>query len=311
MVLVYFSFFLRWYYFLLIPYLWNLHVCIFLLLFFFHKILFLIFFIKLNMFCVWVAFGGSLTFLIFDDFILTLCSFNIICDSSFVTFGSSLTFFLTFDCFILHYAVSTSHVTFLLSHSVIPFFFFFFSNLTVSSSHCVVPTSHVTVLLSYLMVPLFFSHIWQFYPCAVPTSLLRYTNFFLIFDCSIITLGNTNITYDCTFVTFNGSLFLLTFDNSIVTLSRTNITYGRCQPNPTPPNYLIINEYGYVWIHVLAPRLRLRLAYYWDPRFKTWKRELDLAKHNSCAKLETQIFLKQRTVSLIHQVLFMDSSCAK
>ena len=161
------------------------------------------------------------------------------------------------------------------------------------------------------MVPLFFSHIWQFYPCAVPTSLLRYTNFFLIFDCSIITLGNTNITYDCTFVTFNGSLFLLTFDSSIVTLSRTNITYGRCQPNPTPPNYLIINEYGYVWIHVLAPRLRLRLAYYWDPHSKTWKRELDLAKRNSCAKLETQIFLKQCTVSLIHQVLFMDSSCAK
>ena len=66
-------------------------------------------------------------FLTFDGSILTLCSSNIICDSSFLTFGSSLTFF---------------------------------SYLMVPSSRCAVSTSYVTVLFSHLMVPLpFFSHI--------------------------------------------------------------------------------------------------------------------------------------------------------
>ena len=66
--------------------------------------------------------------------------------------------------------------------------------------------------------------------------------FFLIFDGSIVTLGYTNITYDCTFATFGCTLiFLLTFDSFIVILSSTNITYGRSQANQ--PNDLIINEY--------------------------------------------------------------------
>ena len=65
-------------------------------------------------------------FLIFDNFIITLCRTNITCDSSFVTFSDSFTFF---------------------------------SHFTIPSSHCVVLTSHITVLFSHLVVPLLFSHI--------------------------------------------------------------------------------------------------------------------------------------------------------
>ena len=56
-------------------------------------------------------------------------------------------------------------------------------------------------------------------------SLRWYFNFFLTFNSSIVTLDNTNITCDCTFVIFGGSLFFLTFDGSIVTLGSTNITF--------------------------------------------------------------------------------------
>ena len=50
----------------------------------------------------------------------------------------------------------------------------------------------------------------------------------------------------------------------------------------------IVNESGYVWIHVSAPRLRFPSANYWDPRSKTWKRELDFGETQLSAKLETQ-----------------------
>ena len=110
-----------------------------------------------------------------------------------------------------YYVVLISHVTVLLSHSVVPIFFltydgiiltlcsinitydcfchirwfpYFFSHLMVPSSHCAVLTSHVTVLLS---------NRW-------------FSFFFLTFDGSIITLGSTNITYDRTFLTFAGTL---------------------------------------------------------------------------------------------------------
>ena len=165
-----------WYYFLLIPYLWNLHVCIFLLLFFFHKILFLIFFIKLNMFCVWVAFGGSLTFLIFDDFILTLCSFNIICDSSFVTFGSSLTFFLTFDYSILtlcsfNIICDSSFVTF--GSSLIFFSYFDSSILTLCSFNITCDNSFVTFGGSFIFFLTFDSFILIL--CSTLTVLLSHS----------------------------------------------------------------------------------------------------------------------------------------
>ena len=102
----------------------------------------------------------------------------------------------------------------------------------VPSSNCAVPKSHVTVLLSRLMV--------QF--------------FFLTNDGSIVTLGNTNITFDSTFLAVGCTLifsqiwryhphimqykhhmrlyfyqiwcspyFFITFDGSIVTLGSTNI----------------------------------------------------------------------------------------
>ena len=45
---------------------------------------------------------------------------------------------------------------------------------------------------------------------------------------------------------------------------------------------------GYVWIHVSAPRLRFPSANYWDPRSKTWKREMDFGETQLSAKLETQ-----------------------
>ena len=65
-------------------------------------------------------------FLTFDDTILTLCSTNITCDYTFVTFGGSL----------------------------------IFSHLMVPSSHYAIPTSHVIVLFSHSVVPLLFAHIW-------------------------------------------------------------------------------------------------------------------------------------------------------
>ena len=48
----------------------------------------------------------------------------------------------------------------------------------------------------------------------------------ITFNGIILKLYSTNITCDCTFVTFSGSLiYFLTFDGSIVTLSNTNITF--------------------------------------------------------------------------------------
>ena len=93
-------------------------------------------------------------------------------------------------------AVPTSHVTVLLSHLVVPFFFFF-SHLMVPLSHSTVLISHLTKLLSHLVVPLFIY-------------------FFLTFDGSIVTLDSTNITSDCIFITFSGTLFLLTFDDLLL-----------------------------------------------------------------------------------------------
>ena len=120
--------------------------------------------------------------IIFDDFILTLCNFNITYDNSFVTFNGSLIFFLSFDCFIL--TLCNSNVTFDNSFITFDGSLFFSSHLIVSSSHYVVPTSYVTVLLSHLMVSLFF----------------------LTFDSFILTLCNSNIICDSSFVKFGGFL---------------------------------------------------------------------------------------------------------
>ena len=97
-------------------------------------------------------------FLTFDGFILTLCSSNVISDNSFVTFGSSLTFFITFDGFIL--TLCSSNITYDSSFVTFGDSLTFSSYLTVLFSYCAVPTSHVTVLLSHSVVLLlFFSHL--------------------------------------------------------------------------------------------------------------------------------------------------------
>ena len=74
----------------------------------------------------------------------------------------------------------------------------------VPVSQSTVLTSHVIVFLSYLVVPLFF---------------------FLVFYDTSLTLRNTNIICDCTFVTFGGFLiFSLTFYGTNLTKHSTNIT---------------------------------------------------------------------------------------
>ena len=127
---------------------------------------------------------SSYHFFIFDGTILTLCNINITCDYIFVTFRGSLIFFSHLIVLSLYCAVPTSHVTVLLSHLMVPLFFFFtfygtiltfsstnitcnctfvtfssspifFSHLMVLSSHCAAPTSHVTALLSYSLIVLF------------------------------------------------------------------------------------------------------------------------------------------------------------
>ena len=173
----------------------------------------------------------SYFFLIFDDSILTLCNPNIICDSSFLTFGGSLTFFshltvpslhygaptlyvtVFFPCFVVHLlfllilddsilTLCNSNITYDSSFVTLGGFLTFFSYLTVSSSHYAVPTSHVIVLFSHLVVPLFF----------------------LTFDGFILTLCGFNITYNSSFVTLGGSLtFFLTLDGSIFILCSSNI----------------------------------------------------------------------------------------
>ena len=62
-------------------------------------------------------------------------------------------------------------------------------------------------------------------PTSSKPSITDYQN--IIYNDSIFILDSTNITYDCTFVTFSGSLiFFLTFHSSIVILGSTNITYN-------------------------------------------------------------------------------------
>ena len=123
----------------------------------------------------------------------------------------------------------TSHMIILLSHLVVLLFFFKFDSIILILRSTI---SYVTVFLLHLMVLLFF----------------------LTFDSTILTLYSTNITCDCAFVTFVGSLifshiwwyhphimqyqhhmslyfchiwwfpyFFLTSDSIILTLCSTNI----------------------------------------------------------------------------------------
>ena len=104
-------------------------------------------------------------FLTLDDSILTLCSSNITCDSSFSHLVVPLLFshiwwfpyfFLIFDGFILTFGFN---ITYDNSSVTLRGSLTFSSHLTVSSSHCAVPTSHVIVLTFFLSHWQFFFHI--------------------------------------------------------------------------------------------------------------------------------------------------------
>ena len=98
-------------------------------------------------------------------------------------------------------------MTILLPHSGVLVFFIFTFNGTIfklcntkTTCDCTFVTFDGSIFLfSQMMILL--SH------QAVPTSYLTVIFFFLTFDGAILTLYNTNIKCDCTFVTFGGSLF--------------------------------------------------------------------------------------------------------
>ena len=92
-------------------------------------------------------------FLIFDYSILTLCSFNIICDSSFLTFDGSFTFFFHINGFIL--TLCSSNITcdiFFSSHLVVFLLFLTFDDLII-----IFCSSNITCDSFF-----FFFHIWWF-----------------------------------------------------------------------------------------------------------------------------------------------------
>ena len=109
--------------------------------------------------------------LIFDGSSLILYCTNITYDFIFVTFGCYLYLIVPLS----HWTITISHMTALLSHSVVPFFFY--SHRMVPLSHWAVPISHIVVFLLYLIVPLF-----------------------------LLTTDGSNVTYSRIFITFNNSI---------------------------------------------------------------------------------------------------------
>ena len=77
-------------------------------------------------------------FLTFYGTIFTLSSANITCNCTFVTFSSFLIFFLYLTVLSSHYAAPTSHVTALLSHSLIVLFFLTFNGIIFTLSSTIV-----------------------------------------------------------------------------------------------------------------------------------------------------------------------------
>ena len=101
-------------------------------------------------------------FLTFDSFILILCSSNITCNSSFLIFGGSLYFFLTFNGLSSHCVILTSHVTVLFSHLMVLLLFF----LTFDGFIITLCSSNITFDSSFLTFGgslFFFPHIWWFH----------------------------------------------------------------------------------------------------------------------------------------------------
>ena len=118
-------------------------------------------------------------FLIFDGSILTLYSSNIRCDSFFSHLVVPLLFFSHLMVSSSHCAVSTLHMTILLSHWVVSLLF---SHLTISFSHCAVPISHVTVLSSHLVVSYFFFHTFDNFILILCSSNITCVSFFVTFE---------------------------------------------------------------------------------------------------------------------------------
>ena len=166
----------------------------------------------------YIIIDGFLFFSHIWRFILTLYSTNITCDCTFITFNGSFIFFSHLTVLSSYYAVPILHETVLLSHLVIPLFFF----LTFEDS--IVALGYTNITSDYTFVTfsgsLFFSHIWQF-PYRV---ILPYSLYFLggtvptsrqhiipgyqilTFDGFIFILCSSNITYDSPFVKFGSSL---------------------------------------------------------------------------------------------------------
>ena len=97
----------------------------------------------------------------------------------------------------------------------------------------------------------FFSHIWRFHSHIVQFQyhmwqyfchIWWFPNFFLIFDGFILTLCSTNITCDCTFVTFGGSFFfshIWQFNPHIVHRDGNGAGRGRWMESSSPPRMVL------------------------------------------------------------------------
>ena len=115
-------------------------------------------------------------FLTFYGTSLTLRNTNITCDCTFVTFDGSLIFSHIW-WYHPHIAQYQHYMWLYFCH--ILWFPYFFSHLMVPSTCCAIPTPHVTILLSHLIVPLFF---FTFYGTILT---LRGTNITWLYFCQI------------------------------------------------------------------------------------------------------------------------------
>ena len=120
----------------------------------------------------------SYFFLTFDGIILTLCSTNVTCDYTFVTFGGSLIFFSHLMIPSSHYIVPTSHMTILLSHSVVLLFFFLTFDGIILTLYSINFTCNYTFVIfgSFLI----FSHIRWYHP-----HIVQYQHHMWLYFCHI------------------------------------------------------------------------------------------------------------------------------
>ena len=105
-----------------------------------------------------ITFGSALIFfLTFESFIVTLGSTNMTSDYTFVTFCGTI-FFFTFNSSIV--TLDSTNIKCDFSFFTFDGSLIFFLHLTVPLSHWATPKSHTTVLLSHSMIHFFFfSHL--------------------------------------------------------------------------------------------------------------------------------------------------------